>query len=245
MAVILFYFVVVVLPVIFWLWFFRSLDKKESEPKPLVRKVFLVGFLAILIAFFAEVFVDGFFGVDGLRESYNGAGFPVFDSTFLLIALSFFLAGPVEEIVKYFVLRRAIFKNPNFNQIADGIIYATALALGFSFFENTGYFIDLYNTLPSEEFAAIVIVRGITATLLHVSVTGIIGLYLGLEKFSPKGSRRLSWKGVFIASMLHGLYNIIVFFPGGLLASFLLVILILGFLVHELRKEDVLKVWFT
>lgn len=117
------------------------------------------------------------------------------------------------------------------------------MALGFSFFENTNYFLDLYGFLPDEEFAVTVIIRGITATLLHVSVTGITGLYIGYDKFSESGSKMASLKGVFIASILHGLYNVIIFFPGGLWMSFLLVLCILSFLIHELRKKEVLKIW--
>lgn len=243
-GIILFYLISVVLPIAFWFWFFRRLDKKDPEPRSLLAKLFPLGFLAIALAFIAEVVVDGAFGMEGITERYAGDGTLILDGAFLLILLSFFLAGPIEELLKYLVLKWAVFKNPHFNQVADGVIYGVTLALGFAFIENTGYFFDLRSSLPSDEFVVIVVVRGISTTLLHVAVTGITGLYIGWERFSQSGSSWISLKGVAIASVLHGMYNVFIFFSGGLWINFYLVVFILGFLIYELRRKKVAKIWY-
>ncbi|MEA1925667.1 MAG: PrsW family intramembrane metalloprotease [Patescibacteria group bacterium] len=240
----MFYIIIVILPVLFWIWFFRRLDKKDPEPRSLLVKLFRLGFIAIFLAFIIEIVVDGALTVDQIAERYTESGFPILDGAFLLVLLSFFLAGPIEELTKYLVLKHAIFRNPHFNQVADGIIYGVTLALGFSFIENTGYFIDLYSTLPSEEFVIITVIRGISTTLLHVAVTGIMGLYLGWERFSGDKTSFLSLKGVAIAALLHGIYNVFVLFPYGIWINFLLVVFILGFLIYEFRRKQVTKIWF-
>lgn len=243
-GIIVFYGIVVVLPVLFWIWFFRRQDKIDPEPKPLLTKLFRLGFLAMFFAFLIEVVIDGALGIDNITERYGVDGLPILDGAFVLILLSFFLAGPIEELMKYLILKRLIFKNSHFNQVADGIIYGVTLALGFSFIENTGYFIDLYYSLPETDFMIVTVVRGVSTTLLHVAVTGLTGLYVGWDRFSKDKRRNLSLWGVFLASLFHGMYNIIIFFPMGIWINLAFVLLILLFLVWELHRKKVLKIWY-
>ena len=243
-ALLLFYGIVVILPVVFWLWFFRRQDKIDPEPRSLLTKLFRLGFIAMFFAFLIEVVVDGALGIDQISERYAADGSPIFDGVFALILLSFFLAGPIEELMKYLILKRSIYKNSHFNQVGDGIIYGVTLALGFSFIENSGYFIDLYYSLESKDFMIITMIRGISTTLLHVSVTGLTGLYIGLDRFSKDKKRNLSLWGVALASIFHGIYNIIVFHPLGIWLNLALVLSILLFLVWEMHRKKVLKVWY-
>lgn len=231
------YFLVVALPVIFWVWFFRRLDKAEPEPRGLLFKVFRYGFLAMLLAAALELYFENSFGPGGTQQ-YLAAKVFFSNDIFVLTLLSFFLAGPIEELVKYLVLKRLIFRNTEFNQIADGVIYAVTLALGFAFIENTSYFIDIYKELPLNDFLFVAAMRGTATTLLHLVATGICGLYLGRAKFATHNRRWLMLKGLLLASVIHGTYNLMVFFPMGISVNLLMVFFLVIFLVHEIRKED-------
>lgn len=237
------YFFSVVLPVFFWIWFFRRLDKKDPEPQKLLFKVFRYGFGALVIALVIEYFVDRAFFPEAIRFVALDLEATLDWRIFVSVALSFFLAGPIEEILKYLALKWAIFKNPQFNQVADGIVYGTVLALGFAFIENTGYFFDAYASLQSSEFVAVIFVRGVMTTMLHVVATGILGLFVARSKFVKGSNPNEVYKGILIASLLHGLYNVFSFFLLGMLLNVFMIFGAVMFLVREIKKEEVQRVW--
>jgi len=243
-VLVLFYTISVILPVLFWIWFFQRQDKIDPEPKSLLAKLFRLGFIAMFFAYLVEVIIDGSLRIDQLDERYGANGMPILDHALILILLSFFLAGPIEELMKFLILKHSVSKNPHFNQVADGIIYGVTLGLGFSFIENTGYFIDLYTSLNRTDFIAVSLIRGISTTLLHVGVTGIAGLYIGWDRFAKNRKRNLSLWGFILAATLHGAYNIIIFFPSGIWINLALVLSILLFLIWELHRKKVIKVWY-
>ncbi len=126
-----FYLIVVILPVAFWLWFFLRQDRAEPEPRRLLIKVLLLGIGVAILAIavegtiFSLVFPAQYGGVLEEESSLeNGV-------TLISIILMFSLAGPIEESLKYLVLREAVYQKAAFNQIADGVIYGITLALGF------------------------------------------------------------------------------------------------------------------
>jgi len=239
------YVLVVIVPIIFWVWFFRRLDRREPESGRFLFRIFRFGLLAMLLALPVETVIDRTFFPEAV-EFMSSYGNAQLDPAILgLVLMSFFLAGPVEEFIKYFVLKRVTFRNLEFNQIADGIIYGTTLALGFVFIENTGYFYEVYVNLSEEYMFAVVLFRGAATTLLHVVSTGIIGLYLGRSKFEVGASKWLALKGVIIASLIHGLFNVFLFFQIGLILNILLVIGATIYLVFELKKEKFQKIWPT
>ena len=54
----------------------------------------------------------------------------------------FLVIGPREEIAKFLAVRLFVYRNKEFNEPLDGIIYAAAAALGFASLENMLYVID-------------------------------------------------------------------------------------------------------
>ena len=237
------YLFVVVAPIVFWLWFFRRLDRREPESGKFLFQIFRFGILAIVAALVIETIIDRTFFPEAIEFMSTYEDVNVDPAVIGLVAMSFFLAGPVEEIVKYLILKKVTFKNPEFNQIADGIIYGTTLALGFVFIENTAYFYDIYTNMSEEFRFTIVLFRGTATTLLHVVSTGILGLYLGRAKFEKDPSNRLALKGVAIASLIHGLFNVFLFLGIGLLMNLLLVVAAAAWLVKEIKKEEFQKIW--
>ena len=184
----LWYIFIALIPGIFWLWFYRRQDKKP-EPMKLLFKVFFWGMLATIPAIVLELAVDF---IVPFSQSQN----------FTVIVLStLFVVAPIEEYLKYIVVREKIFKHKEFDQAVDGIIYAIVAALGFASFENI--------LVIFSEGESAILLRFATATLMHALTSGIIGFYMGLAKFSPDRKKSLIRQGIIIAIILHSLYNII------------------------------------
>lgn len=239
--ILLIYIGTVVLPAVCWFLFIRLKDKSEPEPKRLVRRTIIVGMLAVFAAIVLE---EIFYGMTGLPIDSVGLETDV-NGPILLILLSVFLAGPIEELIKYTVLRYGVYFTHDFNQIFDGIVYGVTVALAFSFVENTFYFFGLNDSLTTPMFVASVLFRGLFTTLTHVTATGIIGYYLGKAKFSSTGRSVIIAKGILYGSLVHGLFNVLIS-SGSTLGALLCVISLLTIFLLFMRlwnKPEVRMVW--
>lgn len=186
------------------IWFYR-LDRRRPEPVGLVGKTVLLGFLATIPAIFIEMIVD------------LPAGFlPRLPG---IIWTSFVTAALVEEGIKYFILKRWLFKQSAFDEIMDGIIYAVCMSLGFAFAENMMYGLG---------DGMVLILRAFTAVPLHATATGIMGYWFGMAKHNPEQAGTMLRKGFIAAVLVHGLYNFFLL-TGTVLALGALVVLVLSF----------------
>ena len=186
------------------IWFHR-MDHKRPEPIGLVGKSVLLGFLATIPAIFLEMLVD-------LPSGY-------LPRVLSITWTSFVTAAFVEEGVKYFILKRWLFKLSAFDEIMDGIVYAVCISLGFAFAENIMY--GLGNGM-------VLIIRAFTAVPLHATATGIMGYWFGMAKRDSAKAVPLMRKGFLAAVLVHGLYDFFLF-TGTILALGSLVVLIIAF----------------
>jgi len=186
------------LPIGIWLLVCLRLDRSAPEPAGQIFRVFLLGVLVTI----PLMLITG--------NLTNWAEKNLILGSFLMILLSSFLIdGLFEELGKYIIFRLGIYKTRHFNQVRDGFIYGMTLGLGFAFSENV-----LYGFLSPDIWAGtnLILLRGLTTTLLHFLAGGIIGYYWGLVKFNSQHSKYFSLNGLFLAILLHGLYNTIVRF---------------------------------
>jgi RsiW-degrading membrane proteinase PrsW (M82 family) len=201
-------------PGVFWLWFFYKKDRLEPEPKHLIVKTFFWGvFLAIPV-----ILVQLPFGI------------------FLPEVLLFILVAPItEEYGKYLVVRWGVFKNAEFDEPIDGIIYAAAAALGFATIENVGYLLGAYfvpEDLGGEQAISastavltLFVIRGLLSVPGHALWASFWGYALGVAKFSPPERAALLIRNGLLLSMLaHGLFNgLLVVFPPAALGVLILI----------------------
>ncbi len=209
-------------PALFWLWIYYRRDRWEPEPKAMVLRLFLLGMLSALPAWWIE---------RALAPSPAGwAGGIVFDN-FVRVAL-------VEEGCKFLVVWLFAYYHREFNEPMDGIIYAVACALGFATVENV-----LYGLMLGEK---VILYRAFTSTLAHVAFSGIIGYELGRAKFRGPEGRLKVWFAFLLAVVLHGFYDTLLGFAvrggsweliarGGLLV---VLPLALGLLALAVRRAD-------
>ncbi len=226
-------------PIVFWFIYIRWLDKSESEPLKLQYKVFLFGCFGIIIAIFLNESLS-IFGLDYDVEKIKHFDLFSLNKNMWLTILPFFLAGPIEEFIKYVILRTSAFTEKPFNQIFDGALYGMTVGLGFSFIENTYYYFS-FTSSDFDSFFSVIVFRGLTTTLLHIIATGILGYYLAKSKFIAKGKIKLLLTGFIFASLLHGLFNTFVFF-NEYLSVFILVISAL-ILFKKMNKPESRIIW--
>jgi RsiW-degrading membrane proteinase PrsW (M82 family) len=177
-----------VVPAIAFLVVILRMDRREPEPLLLVVKVIGLGAAAGIVAALVELGLDRIpvFHAEGLA----GAA-----------AASFLQIAPVEELCKLAVVLLFVWKNPNFNEENDGIVYLGASAIGFALLENIAYVIDTGIGTG--------ILRAFTAIPLHVFTAVVLGLFVGRAHFSTRSQTRngLIAAGFMIAWLIHGTYD--------------------------------------
>jgi len=150
-------------------------------------------------------------------------GFQLNHWAYILI-LSFVIAGLIEELIKFLVVKRVAYDHHKFNEVMDGITYAVLASMGFAVLENLIF-------VMSEGFG-VGVMRAVLAVPAHALFSGIMGFYIGKAKFAktPWDSRELLWKGLLIGILYHGLYDF--FLLSGNLLIFAVVPLMILMMAH-------------
>ena len=219
-------FLLAAAPALILLRYYVRQDRERPEPKGLIVRIFLLGIAATFLAVPLELLASMFQGLF--------AGFP------LLMALfkAFVVAALVEEYLKLTVVRLFAYRNRNFDEIMDGVVYTIVASLGFACMENILY------VLGGTVWTALT--RAVTAIPLHATASGLMGYYLGQAKFapSPQMERALINRGLRIAIFVHGAYDFLLF-AAPLLGTVLLVglvpLIIGAFLVLRTRIRSALE----
>jgi len=200
-------------PGIIWVCYFYREDTWEPEPKKLIAKMFLYGTIIALPVLFLET--------------------PFLFSELLLAVVA---APIIEELFKFVAVRFSVYKNKEFNEPIDGIIYACTAALGFASIENTFYLFSFFNE-GIIAFTAFFIVRALLSVPAHALFSSMWGYALGIAKYRVKSKRLIILGGLITAMVLHSLYN---FLLTGLLigaVGMLKFIPFLWLLVHKKIRE--------
>ncbi len=190
-------------PGMFWLWYFYKKDKLEPEPKSLVLRMFLLGMITVIPAFFLELGLNYFL--------------IVFSPALLMVIV----APIIEEGFKYWTVRKYVFDHIEFDEPMDGIVYAAAVALGFASLENLGYIGSTYLKMVEQPeitsglIVKVSVTRAIFSVPGHVLFSIMWGYALGASKFIPdpvKGQLFIR-RGLYLSMILHGLFNSVINFP--------------------------------
>lgn len=214
-----------ILPGLFWLWWFLRKDRARPEPRRLIAATFIAGAIATIPALALELLAD---------QAYPFAK----ATTFLPLALgSLLVVAPVEEGLKFLVVRFGAFRSAYFDEGIDGVVYMIAAALGFATAENI--------LIVLRDGAGVLPLRLISATLLHALASGLIGYYLGLAKFYPEHRIRFMIEGLVIGIVMHGLYNFIALSPTqisfSLLVGFMIVLyFLLSSSIRDAQKKNLI-----
>nr|WP_240353838.1 glutamic-type intramembrane protease PrsW [Cohnella algarum] len=172
-----------VAPGIALLAYFYWKDRYDSEPLSMVLKLFLTGILIVLPIMIVQRALMIWLG----------------ESPF---TFSFIVTSAVEEFFKWFVLYHIIYNHTEFDEPYDGIVYSTAVSLGFATLENV-----LYAFLEPVTFGTL-LVRALLPVSGHALFGVFMGYSLGRAKFSHGARTRLHlWMAFLLPWFLHGLYD--------------------------------------
>ena len=112
----------------------------------------------------------------------------------------------VEEYSKLLVLYLFISKSRHFDDIYDGFVYSSLIALSFAVFENL-YYVSFETTI--ESMKSLAVVRSFTTVPLHLMCGIAMGYFMGREKFSWGTGKRIFYllMCLIFPTFLHFTYN--------------------------------------
>lgn len=175
------------LPAALWLVLFYRSDRYSPEPKKLVARTFLIG--AVVGAAIA-------FSLKGMPFKVGVLFAPVF------------LAPVLEETAKFLCVRWTVYHRSEFDEPVDGIVYATAAALGFAMTENILYVLEGWTAGGAALGSYILAGRAVLSVPAHAVFSSMWGFALGWSKGRKGLKPVLMVSAGLIASMvLHGLFN--------------------------------------
>ena len=192
--------VISIAPVFIILAYIYYRDKYEKEPIWLLIEGLVAGGVVVLpIIYFERIISE--WGAN-LPHAGNAAW------------TAFMVAALVEESFKYFAVFVLIWRNPNFNEKFDGIVYAVFVSLGFALVENVGYVMQNSNGMQ------VGLMRAFTAVPAHAIFGILMGYRLGLAKFIPSQRTKNLILAFLIPFFFHGVYDFILMLEMNVLLIF-------------------------
>ncbi|KAA3664656.1 MAG: PrsW family intramembrane metalloprotease [Chloroflexi bacterium] len=181
--------IISIVPAFIWLAFFYRRDRLEPEPKHMVFQLFLLG--ALLANGIGIPLVDGWFDVPNWLSSS-----PVLAQ----LLGGWLIVGMVQEFLVYAAVRFTIYNHAEFDEETDGVVYATAAGIGFATVLNIAFVVNSGGVALGSGGIRIVL-----TTLAHAAFAGVIGYFLGRQKFEK---RPLYWMplGLMLAAGINSLF---------------------------------------
>lgn len=180
-------FLLALVPGLCWLFFLTWRSRKDAPFRKTLLKVFFLGMVVCIPAgFFNVTLMGALLGAVGPREIF-------------LLLMFVCVVGPVEEGLKFLILYSEVYRKWQIRRAEDGVLLATASALGFATFENFDY--------AQKLGLQVLMTRAWACALLHVGFSAIFGHYMALAKLRRYSPAACIGEGLFLAAMLHGLYD--------------------------------------
>ncbi|MBQ8131719.1 MAG: PrsW family intramembrane metalloprotease [Bacilli bacterium] len=220
-----------VLPAIIIGFYSYKIDKRK-EPIPLLALLFCMGVSSALLVLGVSYVIE--IPLTFLAKSTETMNFlELFLKVFVEIAF-------IEEICKWLIIYFVGYKNKEFDESYDIILYSVFVALGFATFENLIYVIDANSVNLAFQ-------RGLLAIPGHVSYAIFMSYYLSVAKIHRLKRDNLEFmslvKSILIPVVFHGIYDFCVFTNNILFTIlfyiFVIILFVLAFLkLRELSKNN-------
>ena len=209
-----------VAPTAFWIGYLYYKDRFQPEPLRIVGIAYLLGI------------ATGWLCVGGYRlaEMMGAPQDPLLladtdRAAFLVYCI--FVVGLLEEACKMLPLVLVVIHLRHFDEVLDGIVYASAIALGFATYENSLY-LPLLDGF--ERWG-----RAIASPLVHTIFSSIWGYIIASAVLSGRRVLPAALGGLGLAALLHGVYDFLTLNPALRLGAALL---ILGIWVWRIRTIE-------
>lgn len=220
-------FILAIIPILILGLYIYNKDV-EKEPKILLLKLFVCGILSSLFVFLFSYLLFEFF--NDFRINLNSVDYvKYFIYSFLLV--SFF-----EEGCKWLSTRLIGYNSKYFDEPYDIIVYASFVALGFSFIENIMY---VFNYGVSAA-----VLRAVISVPGHLSFGIMMGYYMLLAKLSEN---KRDYKKYMIISfifpvLIHGSYDFLLLLKNTYILIILFTLLFLFYVFSYFKIRQVLEI---
>ncbi len=202
-------------PGLYWLWYFYKRDELEPEPKKMIIYAYLTGILATFV-------------VLGIQLPFK------FDQFTRIVII----APVLEEFAKFLMVWVFFYRNKNFNEPMDGIVYSAAVALGFASLENAMYLVRAYTQTPAM-LSNTLLIRAFLSVPGHALFSSFWGYALAKYKFASNKKIMVVFAGLLMSMIMHSLFNFLcivqVFSSFGLLV---LVVVLWGIMNKRITKAE-------
>ncbi|MBX2945509.1 MAG: PrsW family intramembrane metalloprotease [Cyclobacteriaceae bacterium] len=182
-------------------------DKHEPEPIQLLLLSFFYGALSLGVNLAIALPVDSLIHISE-KNLTNQAVY------------AFGVVAFLEEFSKFIFVRGILYRNNNFNEPLDGIVYSVMVGMGFATAENIIYVL--------QGGGGTAIVRMFSAIPAHALFAVLMGYWLGKAKFTNTREFYYGTVALVVATLFHGIYDyflFISFVPGIWVWSFVSLII--------------------
>jgi RsiW-degrading membrane proteinase PrsW (M82 family) len=187
-------------PALLSLWLVVAADSRP-EPARVVLIALLLGVLSAMVAVVVELWLQ--------------RHLPVARGTLLaVVEKAVLLAAIPEEVLKVSLIAALVLRSRDFDEPMDGVVYGTAVGLGFAMLEN------LFYVAAGPNWQGVAVLRGVLSVPLHGAFGAIAGAYIARARFSGilgsgRGARwrrpRLFASALLVPTALHGVFDTAVF----------------------------------
>lgn len=158
----------------------------------MLLKTFLLGALITIPIIFVEHFLGNYWS-----SKYQPEAHALTNAAYV----AFVVAAFTEEAFKFIALFILIWRNKNFNELFDGIVYAVFISLGFAAVENVLYVF--------QHGSGVGLLRAFTAVPAHALFGITMGYYFAIARFTPEKRSQYLFFSLIVPIVLHGIYDFI------------------------------------
>jgi RsiW-degrading membrane proteinase PrsW (M82 family) len=184
-------------PALLLLWLVVAADSRPEPPR-VVWTAFILGALSIYVLDYIT--------------NWLVPHIPVTHHAWLAVnETALFIASIPEETLKILIIAIIAYRARAFDEPMDGVVYGTAVGLGFAAHENIGYLTG------ANDWETLAIVRGILTVPFHGALGAIAGAYIASARFGGAlgAHRREHWvrarlllSAWLIPVVLHALFDV-------------------------------------
>ena len=212
-------FIISVLPV-FLIGLYIYKKDKEKEPSKLLAKLFLGGMLSCFLVLIVSNITD--------RLIPLFASDPNTLNMIELVLYVFIGVALIEEGCKWIMVYTISYKDKNFDELYDAILYCMFVALGFACFENLLY-------VYQGGFAT-GILRAFLAVPGHACDGMFMGYFLGKAKHSALHNKtadrnKYIFLSILVPTLMHGFYDYCIFTQNLLFIGFFFIFVICMYII--------------
>jgi RsiW-degrading membrane proteinase PrsW (M82 family) len=124
------------------------------------------------------------------------------------LLLAFLVIGLAQELCKYAAVRYTVYLSREFDEPMDGVIYMTAVGVGFATHQNVRFL----GGIDGEVFLSVGTASIVVTTLAHACFAGVLGYAMGRAKFATGGAAKRSltlFLGLVAAAFLNGAFQLV------------------------------------